>query len=284
MAMLRPSLTLVLDLDERIASDDTVLEIRRTYAHICTPVIRTHAASGDDAPVVNEARMLVNVGARKYLHSADEGADDLWNEIVEPWIKNILHKVGNNMKVFNDRQRKIKLPEVVFERVDVELQGGEFVVALHTDPLSEVDESLHEQVGLARELLNAGLLEGAVRVDAPSDESYEAQRESAWQAWIVEHPEALEPKPEPEPEPEPESEPEPELTREEWLARDEEAKSYENTHVAPTDSEALPPIEREEEEEEPEQFDFEVGYDAWSVTFADGSKRNFNAASREFVD
>ncbi len=284
MAMLRPSLTLVLDLDERIASDDTVLEIRRTYAHICTPVIRTHAASGDDAPVVNEARMLVNVGARKYLHSADEGADDLWNEIVEPWIKNILHKVGNNMKVFNDRQRKIKLPEVVFERVDVELQGGEFVVALHTDPLSEVDESLHEQVGLARELLNAGLLEGVVRVDAPSDESYEAQRESAWQAWIVERPEALEPKPEPEPEPEPESEPEPELTREEWLARDEEAKSYENTHVAPTDSEALPPIEREEEEEEPEQFDFEVGYDAWSVTFADGSKRNFNAASREFVD
>lgn len=284
MAMLRPSLTLVLDLDERVASEDTVLEIRRTYAHICTPVIRTHAAADDDAPVHNEARMLVNMGTRKYLHSADEGADDLWNEIVEPWIKNILHKVGNNMKVFNDRQRSIKLPEVIFDRVDVELQGGEFVVSLHTDPVSAVDEGLHAQVGLARELLNSGVLEGAVRVDAPSDESYEAQRDAAWQTWAAEHPEALEPKPEPEPELESAPVSEPELTREEWLARDEEAKSYENTHVAPTDSEALPPIKREEAEEEPEQFDFEVGYDAWSVTFADGTKKNFNATERAFVE
>ena len=60
--MLRPSLTLVLDLDERVAGEDTVLEIRRTYAHICTPVIRTHAAESEDAPQRNEARMIVNMG------------------------------------------------------------------------------------------------------------------------------------------------------------------------------------------------------------------------------
>lgn len=279
MAMLRPSLTLVLDLDERVAGEDTVLEIRRTYAHICTPVIRTHAAQSEDAPQRNEARMIVNMGTHKYLHSTDEGADELWADIVEPWVKNILHKVGNNMKVFNDRQRKIKMPEVLFERLDVELQGDQFVVALHPDPVSMVDEELHAQVGLARELLNSGVLEGAVRVDVPSDESYEEQREAAWQAWVAEHPEAFELKPEPEPEPKSE----PELTREEWLARDEEAKSYENTHVAPTDSATLPPIEREEEEDEPEQFDFEVGYDAWSVTYADGMKRSFNASTREFT-
>lgn len=86
-----------------------------------------------------------------------------------------------------------------------------------------------------------------MRVDVPSDESYEEQREAAWQAWVAEHPEAFELKPEPEPEPKSE----PELTARRVAGRDEEAKSYENTHVPPTDSATLPPIEREEEEDEP---------------------------------
>ena len=34
MALLRPSLTLVLDLDERVAAEQTILEINRSYAHI----------------------------------------------------------------------------------------------------------------------------------------------------------------------------------------------------------------------------------------------------------
>lgn len=51
MALLRPSLTLVLDLDERVAAEQTILEINRSYAHIGTPVIRTHACeSVEDAP------------------------------------------------------------------------------------------------------------------------------------------------------------------------------------------------------------------------------------------
>ena len=37
MALLRPSLTLVLDLDERVAAEQTILEINRSYAHIGTP-------------------------------------------------------------------------------------------------------------------------------------------------------------------------------------------------------------------------------------------------------
>ena len=54
MALLRPSLTLVLDLDERVAAEQTILEINRSYAHIGTPVIRTHACeSAEDAPVRN---------------------------------------------------------------------------------------------------------------------------------------------------------------------------------------------------------------------------------------
>lgn len=286
MAMIRPSLTLVLDLDERAATEETVLEIKRSYAHITTPVIRTHKAEAE-SPVSNTARLLVNMGAYRYLRSADEGADERWEGIVEPWIGNILHKVGNNMKVFNDRQREVKMPELKFDRASIELQGGEFAVALHPDPVCWVDPALNAQVGLARTLLNDGTFEGAVRVSMPTDASWEEQRVQAWDAWVVEHPEAIE-EPEAEPEPEAPEEPQPQKTKEQLLLEDIEAKSYENTAVPITDSDALPRhpalLDPEPEEEEPEQFSFAVDYSLWEVEFADGSKRVFNAAERRFAD
>ena len=132
MALLRPSLTLVLDLDERVAAEQTILEINRSYAHIGTPVIRTHACeSAEDAPVCNTARLIVNMGTYSYLNSADEGADERWETIVGPWIGNMLRKIGNNMKVFNDRQRKISYPEVHFDTLDIELGAGAIMKILY---------------------------------------------------------------------------------------------------------------------------------------------------------
>ena len=281
MALLRPSLTLVLDLDERTASKPTVLEINRSYAHIGTPVVRTHEAENEDSPVHNTARLLVNMGTYQYLDPTKEGADERWNDIVLPWIGNILHKVGNNMKVFNDRQRKIGLPEVNFDTLDVELQAGALVVALHPEPNGYVDPAGNALVDTVRGLLADGTFEGIVRVEAPTATSYEAQREAAWDAWIIEHPEALE-----EPvveEAEEEVEPEPEKTREQILAEDIEAKSYENTAVAPTDSPDLPRPTREEEEE-PDPFTFPVDYRLWTVVSDDGTERVYDSAAKAFVD
>jgi hypothetical protein len=282
MALLRPSLMLILDLDERLATTETTLEIKRCYTYIGTPLIRTHAPEvGEDAPIVNTARMMVNLGTKKYLHSADEGADELWDTVVEQWIGNMLHKIGTTMRAFNKRQRKIGLPEVVFDRFNVELQASEFVVSLHTDPQSYIDEGLKSLVTQVRGLLNDGKLGTDVKMFvAPTDESYETQRAQAWDAWIEAHPEALE---QPEPKPEVEAEPEEELTREEWLERDKQAKSYENTAVAPTDSDELPEYKgRVEEEEEPEQFAFEINYAACEVVYADGTKRAFNLDTQAF--
>lgn len=301
MALLRPSLTLVLDLDERMATTDTVLEIKRCYTYIGTPVIRSHAPASEKGSVTNTAHMLVGLGTRKYLKSTDEGADELWDTVVAQWIDNMLRKIGTTMRAFNTRQRKIKLPEVVFDRFDVELQGGELVVSLHTDPESFVDEALAGEVTQARTLLNDGTLEGAVRVEMPSDESYAAQYESAWELWVAEHPElgaqavaevatpdsgAKEAEDLADGEQEEAEKPadEPALTREEWLELDKQAKSYENTAVPPTDSETLPPIEREEEPPEPERFTFAVDYACWNVIYADGTSRLFDAGTQQFAD
>lgn len=289
MALLRPSLTLVLDLDERVAAEQTILEINRSYAHIGTPVIRTHACeSTEDAPVRNTARLIVNMGTYSYLNSADEGADERWETIVGPWIGNMLRKIGNNMKVFNDRQRKISYPEVHFDTLDIELGAGAFTVAVRPQGAGDVDEAVAELVTAARDLRNNGTFAEAVRVELPCAESWNAQRDAAWEAWAAEHPEVLE---EPDTDEEAPSgdvadeaaEPAPEKTREELLAEDVIAKSYENTAVPPTDSEALPRPQREEEEEE-EPFDFPVDYTLWAVIGADGATRTYDSVAAAFVD
>ena len=283
MALLRPSMTLVLDLDERLSTKDTVQEIKRCYPYVGVPVVRSHEAQSSEAPIENKARMIVGLGTRKYLRSANEGADELWDTVVSRWIGNMLHKIGSTMKAFNTRQRKINLPEVIFDRIDIELQGGEFVVALHTDPQSFIDFDAHEFVDQARSLLNDGTLDNAVRILIPSEESYEDQCATAYETWLKEHPE-----PEDDTalaEQEQETEAEPELTREEWLELDKQAKSYENTAVPPTDSNTLPPIQREEEEPEPERFSFEVDYSSeWTAVFADGTHHSFNPTTQQFQD
>lgn len=309
MALLRPSLTLVLDLDEHVAGEQTILEINRSYAHIGTPVIRTHAAEvagnattedAENAPVRNTARLIVNMGTYSYLNSDDEGADERWDTIVGPWIGNMLRKIGNNMKVFNDRQRKIGYPEVHFDTLDIELGAGAFTVAVRPQGAGMVDEGVAELVTAARNLRNDGTFAEAVRVELPCAASWNAQRDAAWEAWVAEHPEVLE-----EPEADADAAADgidngiasadeaasdaetadgaPEKTREELLAEDVIAKSYENTAVPPTDSEALPRPQREEEEEE-EPFDFPVDYTLWAVIGADGAVRTYDCAAAAFVD
>lgn len=281
MALLRPSLTLVLDLDERVAAEQTILEINRSYAHIGTPVIRTHEPESEDAPVRNTARMIVNMGTYSYLNAADEGADERWADIVGPWIGNMLRKVGNNMKVFNDRQRKIGFPEVHFDTLDIELGAGALTVAVRPQGAGAVDETVSELVTAVRALRNDGTFAEAVRVELPTATSWTAQRDAAWEAWVEEHPEALE-APEDEAE-EAEVVEEMPKTREELLAEDIIAKSYENTAVPPTDSDVLPRPEREEEEEE-DPFDFTVDYTLWTVIGPDGTARTYDSAAAAFVE
>ena len=63
MALPRPSLTLVLDIDERLDSEALRLEIGRCYAHVCQTLVRTHpadtaAAASTHAVAARAARPL----------------------------------------------------------------------------------------------------------------------------------------------------------------------------------------------------------------------------------
>ena len=65
MAQPRPSLTLILDLDERLDSEDVRLEIDRCYSYVGSTLVRTHPAC--DGEPQNIMRFLVKLGTRRYL-------------------------------------------------------------------------------------------------------------------------------------------------------------------------------------------------------------------------
>ncbi|MFQ9179520.1 MAG: hypothetical protein ACLR3C_06095 [Eggerthella lenta] len=136
MAQPRPSLTLILDLDERLDSEDVRLEIDRCYSYVGSTLVRTHPAC--DGEPQNIMRFLVKLGTRRYLRAEDEGADELWNDVMERWFYNELYKVSNNMLIYNRRQREVGNPQLVFDWIDVELQNGQLHALLHCDNVSGI--------------------------------------------------------------------------------------------------------------------------------------------------
>ena len=213
MALPRPSLTLVLDIDERLDSEALRLEIGRCYAHVCQTLVRTHPADtaaaasthavgseSGKAPSTAEtdiatdtakgpgaqtnasapcniARFLVKMGTRRYLDPKDEGANELWNDVIERWIGNELRKVGNNMRIFNRRQREEGRDPLMFDWYELDLQNGQLSVLLRCDSTSAVDPSANATITALREAYgNNALGENVERVRMPAPEEYERQR------------------------------------------------------------------------------------------------------------
>ena len=174
MAKPHPSMALLLDLDERLVDNDLRLEIDRCYSYLGTPVVRTHPA-GEGAPE-NTIRMMVRVGAREYLDSTAEGADALWSDSIEHWLLNQVHAVENQMKIFNRRQREEGRDELTFTWLEVELAGGRLTVRLRLDSSCGIDPADSVWVTRVRTALNEGALgQNVVAVQLPSDASYEQQ-------------------------------------------------------------------------------------------------------------
>ncbi|MCB7036772.1 hypothetical protein [Eggerthella sinensis] len=279
MAQPRPSLTLILDIDERLDSEELRLEISRCYAHVGSALVRTHPAS--EGALENIARFLVKMGGRPYLHAGDE-ADRLWNDVLERWFANEFHKVGNNMLVFNRRQRDLHATELFFDWIEIELQDGELVAGLHLDTASGIDPACAALLSALRDARNAGTLgEGVRRVLMPTPAAYEEQQ-VAGQAAAAARVEAAE------------------AARAQQAAERQAARE-----AAAAEAERLflgsPELEGEGDDEDvdagtaagadgaddPFALDepaFAVDYRLWLVEYDDGSARVFDSARAAFVD
>ncbi|MEY8561573.1 hypothetical protein AALA21_00730 [Eggerthellaceae bacterium 3-80] len=177
---LHPSPLLILDLDERIDSRELRAEIDRCYSYIGTPVIRTHAPSesNPDAPVSNIMRLNINnLGTHRYLDSSDDGADALWNDVLLHWLYNQIHKLDNQMKIYNLRQREEGAPDLMFEWLEINLESGKLIARIKLDSASGVSPEVCTNLDALRSALNAGALgQDVVSVSMPSAASFEAQK------------------------------------------------------------------------------------------------------------
>lgn len=278
MAQPRPSGMLILDIDERLDSEDVRLEINRCYPYVCSTLVRVHEADGEE-DVHNVARLFVKLGTRKYVDSADEGADELWNDVIEHWIYNSFHKLGNQMKIYNRRQREIGGTELYFDALELDLENGKLKVALRLDSNSDIDASCASLVSAVRSALNDGSLgEGVVRVQLPSDESYAEQAEKAEEG-KAEREEAARKAAEAEEEAKANARAEAEATADENF--------LESPELAEADAEPVGMSESEVEAEMEAKFgfpeaDFAVDFTVWTVEYADGSVRTYDSAAGEF--
>ena len=143
-------------LDERLDSEDVRLEIDRCYSYVGSTLVRTHPAC--DGEPQNIMRFLVKLGTRRYLRAEDEGADELWNDVMERWFYNELYKVSNNMLIYNRRQREVGNPQLVFDWIDVELQNGQLHALLHCDNVSGIRPETSELLTQLRAAYNEGAL------------------------------------------------------------------------------------------------------------------------------
>lgn len=280
MAQPRPSCTLILDIDERLFSEEVKLEVGRCYPYVCTTLVRTHPAS--DGEPVNTARILAKLGTRKYVHSSDEGADELWSDVMERWLHNEFHKIGNNLVIYNRRQREIGGVELNFDWLEVELENGALTLAWRLDSTSFIDPERSALASQVRALLNGGALgEGVVRVQMPSDASYaqqaaQAAEEQAAREAAADEKAARKAEEERLAAEKAEQEAEaaflesPELVAEE--EKETDGETYEEMRAEIEEKFAMP------------EADFAIDYAAWTVVYADGSQRDFDSVAGAFAE
>lgn len=175
-------MTLILDLDERVDSEELRLEIGRSYAYVGSTLVRTHAAAVEDAPAENTMRMLVKLGTRQYLAAGEEGSDELWNDVMRDWFRNQFRKLGNQALIYNKRQKEMEDGrELAFTWLEVDLQNGTLPVRLRMNDVSGIAEDAADMLSLVRDAYNEGKLGDAgsiARVSMPSADDWAAQVEA----------------------------------------------------------------------------------------------------------
>lgn len=273
-AMIRPSLILQMNLDERLNSDDAVPEIKRSYSYVAPSVVAFHEPA-DEARVENVMRYMVKLH-RPYWDKNDPAAEELWQGVMPKWLHNMFAKVSNTITASNKVHAKAGEPGTTYAWMEVEF-GENALLAIKTTSDSAMPEEGVAFVERAREALVDGAFGGGVAcVRIPSRESYEAQLAKAQEADAEAAAQAA------DAEATPDAPAGVEADEDGSVPVDAPAEADESASVA---SEGADEGAAEEAERfvEPVLPAFDVDYTIWGIEYADGSARAFDAAAGEFV-
>ena len=299
--MIRPTLILHMDLDESIYSDNVVTEIKRAYSYVAPTMVKSHETL-EGAPE-NHIRFVVKIH-RSYWLSSAEGADELWNEVMLKWLKNMVYKVSSTMVAYNRARRERIKPQLVFDWLEVEF--GDLVLAMRLNADCSLEEyGAVEFADHVRALANSGVLAGDIAcVRMPSRARYEAQlaaveaaraeelageEAEAGDEAAYEEVEADEGATAVSAEEAGFDEAAEGATDSDELASAEIAEAQESATDA-LDEAATDEAEAAEEEEaqaeperEPEPVNFDIDTTVWGIEYVDGTVREFDSKSEAFI-
>lgn len=177
MPVHHPSLTLQMDLDDALCTEEVVAAIKRSYAYVAPSSVVSHARNG--ALPENTLRLRTRLN-KPYWERDTEGAEEVWAESLLPWLANMAYKVSATMGAFNNVALKEGTDVIVYDWLEVDFRDH-VRVAVH---LGQDCAAVAETVGLvnaAREACNAGAFstEGLACIRIPSRASYGEQRARA---------------------------------------------------------------------------------------------------------
>lgn len=150
-AMIRPTLLLKMSLDESVFSEDLAAELKRSYAYVSPAMIESHPTTGGDPE--NIIRCIVKI-RQPYWESLDEGTDELWNEVMKTWFKNIFYKISSTMTAHNENREEKNQSALMFSHIEVELEGDNTVI-IPLDEAGSIPENALEILDEARAKANA---------------------------------------------------------------------------------------------------------------------------------
>ncbi|WP_165046098.1 hypothetical protein [Adlercreutzia sp. ZJ138] len=168
MTMIRPTLHLLMDLDERIYTDELAADIKRSYMHIAPTSVITHTSNDDN--VWNFIRLKA-LASTPYWDKLDECQDQTWRDSMPRWMRNSFYKTSSAMLAFNNVNER-HLDSLAFSWMEVEFNEAMTIVIRldHTSKIPVCADQIIEQVrnACADKLLG----KNPVRVWAPSPNSY----------------------------------------------------------------------------------------------------------------
>lgn len=279
-AMVRPSLILKMDFDERAYNDEVKSEIKRSYSYVAPSLVETHEAC--DGRPENVMRFTIKVH-RPYWDINDEASQELWEGSMVKWLHNMLAKVSNTMIAANTQHKNRGERTVDYAWLDLEF-GNNLTIRVKLNADSSIPENTYDIVAAVREAACAGVLgDNLAVVSVPSYESWSAQL-AAVEAELAAQAEAEAAAAAEAAAQEAEvSEGDQEAETGEIVEAVEDVEAVDDVESADDELEGEETDETEELPEFPPFPDFEVDYRIWGVEDADGVIREFDSVEGSFI-
>lgn len=283
-----PSNLIIFNIDSRILTEDVKLSIRRSWTHIGEILVHPYENDPQSKPM-NFIHVMVKFGTRHYLNSALDEADENWNTRMEQHLLSTMRKISNNNIAFNRHLRNSHQEELILDYLEFELEGGALTLEYRLDSNGCVPTSCAQVATEIRNALNANMLGNPCCIRIPSHSSFDAQQkayeerakqtqledaslmqtndvsndgeqpsmvEALAEEGFIEAPELVE-----------------EIEQEETEAK----RSNSPLEVAPLSEEEWEALYGVNE------ANFEIDYHIWEIVYADGTSREFDSSTQQYL-